>query len=170
MNFEELIIRREAVRSFSNKKVEEEKLNKILEAGRVAPTAKNIQPIKMYVINTEKGNEKLDKATPCRYNALTSILVCGNKEEGWKNEKENYPSVEVDAAIVTTHMMLEATNLGVDNIWVRYFDTEILRKEFIIPDNLVPVALLNLGYKTEDYEGNPMHNVRKNIEDIVEYR
>lgn len=169
MNFEELIIKRESVRSFSNKKVEEEKLNKILNAGIMAPTAKNLQPIKIYAIKSSEGLEKIDKATRFRFNAQLCLLVCGDKNIAWVNDREYYPALEVDSAIVATHMMLEATNLGVDSLWVRLFDTETLRKEFNIKDNIVPVCLLNLGYRNEDYKGSPFHNKRKNIDDIVEY-
>lgn len=170
MNFEELILKRESVRKFSNNKVEEEKLDKILEAGRVAPTAKNLQPIKIYVIKSEDGLEKIDRASRFRYNAQLCLLVCGDKNTAWINDREYYPALEVDAAIVATHMMLEATNLGVDNIWVRYFNTETLREEFSIPDNIVPVCLLNLGYRSDDYKQNPLHIKRKNIDDLIEYK
>ena len=169
MNFEELILKRESVRSFSDKEVEEYKLTKILEAGRIAPTAKNLQPIKIYVINTKDRLKDLDEATKCRYNAQTSLIVCGDKNLEWKNNREFYPSLEVDCSIVATHMMLEATNLGVDSIWVRLFDTNILREKFNIPQNIVPVCLLNLGYRAPEYKTNPLHTTRKSIEEIVEY-
>ena len=76
----------------------------------------------------------------------------------------------MDSCIVATHIMLEATNLGIDNIWIEAFDENILRKEFNIPEELVPVCLLPLGYKAEDCPMNPLHNIRKSIEDIVEYK
>ena len=71
---------------------------------------------------------------------------------------------------VATHIMLETTNLGVDNIWIEAFDGKILREEFNISNELVPVCLLPLGYKAEDCLMNPLHNIRKSIEDIVEYK
>ena len=76
----------------------------------------------------------------------------------------------MDSCIVATHMMLEATNLGVDNIWIEAFDEKILKEEFDIPNELTPVCLLPLGYRTVDCPINPLHNKRKNIEDIVEYK
>ena len=66
--------------------------------------------------------------------------------------------------------MLEATNLGVDNIWVEAFDENILREEFNIPNELTPVLLMPLGYKSEDCPINPMHDKRKTIESLVEYK
>jgi len=67
-------------------------------------------------------------------------------------------------------MMLEATNIGVDNIWVESFDEKILREEFNIPDELTPVLLMPLGYKAEDCPINPLHDKRKSLEELVEYK
>jgi nitroreductase len=168
MEFEEIIRKRTSVRKFSDKDLEKEKLNKILEAGRLAPTAKNNQPFKIYVVNSEDGLAKIDNASRCRYGAKTVLIVCGNKEEAY--HKDDYSTYEMDSCIVATHMMLEATNIGVDNIWIESFDENILRDEFNIPSEYIPVCLLPLGYKAVDCPINPLHERRKNIEDIVEYR
>ena len=168
MSFEEIIRKRTAVRKFSDKKLEKEKLDKILEAGRLAPTAKNSQPIKIYVIKSEEGISNLDKATRCRYGASTVLIVCGNKEEAY--HKVEYSTYEMDSCIVATHMMLEATNVGVDNIWIESYDENILRKEFDIPNEYIPVCILPLGYKIDDCPINPMHDKRKSIDELVEYK
>lgn len=168
MEFEEVIRKRTSVRKFSDRKLEKEKLDKILEAGRLAPTAKNNQPIKIYVVQSDEGIDKIDKATRCRYGAKTVLIICGNKEQSFK--KDDFTTYEMDSCIVATHIMLEATNLGVDNIWIEAFDGKILREEFNISSELVPVCLLPLGYKAEDCPMNPLHNIRKSIEDIVEYK
>ena len=76
----------------------------------------------------------------------------------------------MDSCIVATHMMLEATNIGVDNIWVESFDENILREEFDIPNKYTPFLLMSLGYKAEDCPMNPLHDRRKTIKDIVEYK
>ena len=73
----------------------------------------------------------------------------------------------MDASIVATHIMLEATNLGVDNIWIEMFDKQKLKNEFELDDNLEPICLIPLGYKADDYAGNPLHNQRKDLKDIV---
>lgn len=168
MEFEEVIRKRTAVRKFSDRKLEKEKLDKILEAGRLAPTAKNNQPIKIYFVQSDEGIDKIDKATRCRYGAKTVLIICGNKEQSFK--KDDFTTYEMDSCIVATHIMLEATNLGVDNIWIEAFDGKILREEFNISNELVPVCLLPLGYKAEDCPMNPLHNIRKSIKDIVEYK
>ena len=168
MEFENVIRKRTAVRKFSDKKLEQVKLDKILEAGRLAPTAKNSQPFKIYVVNSDEGLLKIDNASRCRYGAKTVLIICGNVEEAY--HKGNYSTYEMDCCIVATHMMLEATNIGVDNIWIESFDETILREEFNIPNDYVPVCLLPLGYKAADCPINPLHEKRKNIEDIVEYK
>ena len=167
MEFENVIRKRQATRKFSNQVVEKEKINNILEAGRIAPTAKNIQPIKIYVVESSEGLEKIDKASPCRYNAPIVLLICGDKEQAFS--KGEYSTYEMDSCIVATHMMLEATNQELDNIWVEMFDENILREEFSIPNNLVPVCLLPIGYRDENCPESPNHNRRKELEEIVEY-
>ena len=166
MEFEEVIRNRKSTRLFGSKKLEKEKLDLILEAGRLAPTAKNNQPIKIYVVQSEEGLKSIDKASICRYKASTVLIVCGDKEKSY--QKNGMPIYVVDASIVGTHMMLEATNVGVDSIWIELFDEEVLRKEFDIPDNLVPVLMMPLGYKAKLCPPSPFHNKRKSIEDIVE--
>ena len=148
MEFEDIIRRRTSTRKFSTRKIEKEKLDKILEAGRLAPTAKNNQPIKIYVVESDEGLNKIDKASRCRYGAPTVLLICGNKDEAY--HKEEYSTYEMDASIVTTHM--------------------IIREEFNIPNELIPVCLLPLRYKEIDCPENPMHNKRKDISELVEYR
>lgn len=168
MEFEKVIKERKATRKFSDKKLEKAKLDKILEAGRLAPTAKNLQPFKIYVVESSEGIEKLDRATKCSYNAPVVLVVCGDKEKSYV--KDGAPIYQMDASIVTTHMMLEATNLGVDNIWIELFDGDVLREEFSIPDNLIPVCLLPIGYKSKLCPPSPFHKIRKNINDLVEYK
>ena len=168
MEFEEIIRKRTSVRKFSDRKLEKEKLEKILEAGRLAPTAKNNQPIKIYVVESKDGVEKIDKASRCRYGAKTILIICGNSLDAY--HKENYDTAEMDSCIVATHMMLEATYLNVDNIWVESFDENILREELNIPNEYTPFLLMPLGYKAEDCPINPLHGKRKTLEELVEYK
>lgn len=166
-DFEKIIRKRTATRKFKTDKVPQEKLKKILEAGRLAPTAKNLQPQKIIVVQSEEGLKKVDKVSPCRFEAPTVLIVCSNKSIAWT--KKNYSSYETDACIVATHMMLEATNVGIDNIWIEMFDNEELKKEFNLEENIEPICLLPLGYASDDYKGNPLHNKRKELSELVEY-
>jgi len=166
MEFEKVIRERHATRKFQNKVVERDKLESILEAGRLALTAKNNQPIKIIVV--EKEIDKIDLASPCRYGAPTVLLVCGDKEKAF--QKGDHSTFEMDACIVATHMMLEATNQGISNIWVEMFDEKVLRENFSLRENLVPVCLIPIGYEEENLPVNPNHLNRKPLEEIVEYR
>lgn len=166
-DFETVIRNRTATRKFKSQKIENEKITKILEAGRLAPTAKNQQPQKIYVASSNEALEKIDKITPCRYGAPTVLIVCSDKNIAWT--KDNYSTYEMDACIVATHMMLEATNIGIDNIWVEMFDNQELKKEFELEDNIEPICLIPIGYKADDYNGNPLHDKRKDLNDIVEF-
>lgn len=113
MTFLELAKERYSVRKFSGKKVEDDKLDLILEAGRIAPTAKNFQPQKTLVVRSEEGIKTLNEQTPCVYGATTALIVCGDTKTAWVNEQDGHNSVFEDASIVATHMMLEAWELGV---------------------------------------------------------
>ena len=168
MEFEKVIRERKSTRLFNKTKVEQEKLDQILEAGRLAPTAKNNQPFKVYVINSEEGIKKLDQATPCRYGASTVLLVCGDTEKAFV--KNGFPIYVMDASIVATHMMLEATNIGVDNIWIEMFDGKKIKELYDIPSDLEPVCLLPIGYKSKLCPPSPMHKIRKSMDKIVEYK
>ena len=165
MDFEEIIRKRTAVRSFKNEKVNKELINKILDAGRVAPTAKNQQPQKIYVIETEESLSKINDASPCIYGAQTVLLVCSDRNIAFN--KGDYSTYEMDACIVATHMMLEATNIGVDNIWVEMFDSNKIKESFNIKEE--PICLIPIGYKTEDCPKNPMHEIRKALSETVEF-
>ena len=166
-DFETVIQTRTSTRKFKDKKIEEEKINKILEAGRIAPTAKNLQPQKIYVASSKEALEKIDKVSPCRYNAPVVLIVCSDKSVAFN--KDGYSTYEMDASIVATHMMLEATNLGVDNIWIEMFDKKELKKEFNLEDNIEPICLIPIGYQSDDYQGNPLHNQRKDLKETTEF-
>ena len=166
-DFETVIKTRTATRKFKDKLVEDEKINKILEAGRLAPTAKNFQPQKIYVAKSKEALEKIDKVSPCRYNAPTVLIVCSDKSIAWA--KDDYSTYEMDACIVATHMMLEATNIGIDNICIEMFDKVALKQEFNLSDNIEPICLIPIGYKTDDCPVNPMHNKRKDLSETVKF-
>ncbi len=166
-DFETVIRNRISTRKFKDKKIEIEKINKILEAGRLAPTAKNLQPQKIYVANSKEAIDKIDLVSPCRYGAPTVLIVCSDKDIAWKKEDDS--TYEMDACIVATHMMLEATNLGIDNIWIKMFNKQELKKQFELQENIEPICLIPIGYKADDYTGSPMHLKRKDVTEIAKF-
>lgn len=160
MDFLELAKERYSVRNFSDKKVETEKVDLILEAAKLAPTACNNQPQRLLVLNSEENLNKLKNCTPYHFNAPLAILICYDKNESWKRRYDNKDGGEIDASIVTTHMMLEITNLGLGTTWVGHFDPQAMVSTFNIPENLIPVALLPIGYPSETSAPSPMHEKR----------
>lgn len=163
--FEEVLRNRYSCRKFKDDMVPEESIKKILEMGRLAPTAKNKQPFHIYVVTKVEGLAKIDEVSPCRYNAPLVFIVCASHDEAWSDGVSN--SFEMDASIVATHMLLEASNIGVDNIWVEMFDRKKTKEVFNIPEGLMPVILLPMGYS--DTSASPMHNTRKTVEELVTF-
>ena len=148
---------RYSVRKFKDQIVEKEKLDLILEAGRIAPTACNYQPQRILVIKDAEAMEKLKQCTSCHFDAPVALMVCYDKTTCWKNKTNGTIGGDVDASIVTTHMMLEAAELGLATTWVGAFTHQKARELFCIPDFLVPVALLPIGYPADDVEPHPWH-------------
>ncbi|AGK98430.1 nitroreductase family protein [Clostridium pasteurianum] len=167
MDFLQLAKTRYSVRKYENKKVEEEKLEKILEAGRIAPTGANTQPQKLIVITKEEGLAKLKKGANV-YGAPTAIIVCEDHDVSWKRPFDNKDIAETDVSIISTHMVLQATELGLGTIWVCYFDPKIIREEFNIPDNVEAVNIIGIGYAAGEPASPDRHDVaRKPLEKIV---
>ena len=168
-DFLKLAEKRYSVRKFINKPLEQDMIDKILQAGMVAPTGCNYQPQRILVINSEESIQKLRKCTKCHFDAPTAMLICYNKDECWVRKYDGKTCGVADACIVTTHMMLEAEDLGIGTTWVMHFDPAAMRCEFEIPDNIEPVALLVMGYPAEDCEPSHLHSEFRPIEEIVVY-
>ena len=169
MDFLKLVADRYSVRQFTGEVIEQDIINKILKAGHLAPTACNCQPQRILVINSTEGISKLRKCTVCHFNAPMAMLICYDINECWRREYDGKSSGDIDASIVTTHMMLEASALGVGSTWVMHFIPEAVREEFALPDNIEPVALLMMGYPSEDAKPFPGHTKFKPLEDMVAY-
>jgi len=169
MDFLKLAAERYSVRSFKNHHLEKEVIDSILEAAHLAPTGCNNQPQRILVINTDQAIEKLQKCTRSHFGAPTAMLVCYNKEETWKRPYDGAMSAPVDAAIVTTHMMLQAHSIGVGCCWVMHFNPAAIREEFKIPQNIEPLALLVMGYPEDDAKPHKFHLESRPLDDIVFY-
>lgn len=167
MEFEKIIKDRCSVRKFSNKKVEEEKINKIVEAGILAPTACNKQPQRFIVLKTKEELDKLQKCKFSHFNEQLAIIVCYDSTLCWVREEDNHLSGEIDAAISATHMMLECTNLGLGSTWIMHYIPEAVREEFNLGDTIVPICILVIGYPDPSFIPSPMHGNRKNKEDFI---
>ena len=170
MNFLQLAKnQRYSVRKFKDQPVDKEKLDLILEAGRIAPTACNYQPQRILVIEDAVAHEKLKQCTSWYFGAPVVLLVCYDKTTVWKNKTNGTVGGDVDVSIVTTHMMLQAAELGLGTTWVGGFNHQKARELFHIPDYLVPVAMLPIGYPADDVEPHPWHFKRFDMEHTVFY-
>ena len=168
MTFQELSHARYSVRSFQDRPIEEEHLNLILEAGRVAPTACNFQPQKIYVAKSAEAREKLASVCRCTFGAPVILVVCYDRERDWKNKlMPGYESGETDAAIVCTHMMLQAFELGIGSCWVGYFNPQVVAETLGLPENITVSALLPMGYPAENAEPLPLHEQVREFGDTI---
>ena len=170
MELLKLMSDRYTCRRYSEENIKEEDLNKILEAGRVAPTAHNEQPQRIYVVKSEEGKAKLMKDFKFDFKA-PCYLVCGyNEEEAWKNPLDNNKdSGEVDISIVMTHIMLMAEELGLSTCWIGYIEPEAIRKNLGIPENIKIIGAMTLGYHKEGSMPSKSHTIRRNNEDLIKF-
>ena len=169
-SFYELAAERYSVRKYSDKPIEEEKLNKILEVANLAPTAHNNQPQKIYVLQSEEALAKINELSPCIFGAKTVFLIAYDTEKEWVNTMEEGIRAGVeDASIVATHMMLEAWELGIGSCWVNMFPNTQTAKAFGLPENIKPVLLLPMGYPREDAHPASLHTKYPEKDTMVEY-
>ena len=158
-----------SVREYSQKEIEPEKISKLLRVAQLSPTAANKPPQKIYIITKEEDKKKLTPVTKYTFNAPMFFLICCDKNIAWKHRTEDIYSTEIDGSIVADNIILEAHDLGLGSVIVRSFQTQKLKDLFNIPENMVPVALLPLGYPKEGTKPSESHFKRKNIEEMVEY-
>jgi len=178
MDFIDISKRRVTTRQFDPRPVEQEKLDKILEAGRFAPTAVNAQPQRILVLNTpeslakvrefctfgyDKKYAELTKECDDRahghnvyyYGAPLVLFVCWDKTACWRHPQSGEPSGATDATIVSTHMMLEAASIGLGTVWISYFDKAKARELLRLPDSWEINNMIYIGYPAADFTPNP---------------
>lgn len=169
MEFTEVVKNRYSCKKYDGKQISEEQLDAVLQAGRLAPTAKNLQGQRIYVVQSAEGLAKIDELTPCRYGAPTVLVVAFDKNSVFVYPGEEVNSGVEDASIVATHMMLAATNTGVDSCWLNFFDPAAVAKAFDLPENEQVLMLLDLGFAAKGFAPLPNHTSRKPLEETVKY-
>ncbi|MGN0902494.1 MAG: nitroreductase family protein [Succinivibrio sp.] len=137
--------KRFSARNYKNKEISDEVLSRILEAGRIAPTAANLQPCRVMVIKSKEALSKLNHGANT-YNAPVALLVLSDTSRTWKRPFDGKLCTDIDASIITTHMMLQATDEGLGSVWICYFKKDVICQEFNLPDGIEPVNILALGY------------------------
>jgi len=166
MDFLELAKNRYSERSFDSKPLEEKKLYKILEAGRIAPTACNNQPQRFYILKSKEALKKASELT-YTYNAPIVVLVCYLNADAWHSPFDGFCSGDMDCSIAASSMMFEAEDLGVHSIWLRGFDAGKVQEAFDLPAGTVPSLMLALGYPTEKSKPHKLHGEREPMEEFV---
>lgn len=167
MHFLELAKKRCSTRNYTEQKVEPEKLAQILEAARVAPTGVNAQAFRLLVIQDEENLKKLEDAAKF-YNAPLAIVICADVENCWHRSFDGKVISDIDASIVSTHMVLQATELGLASLWICRFKADVLREQFGIPEGFEPVNLTVFGYPGEPLKSAERHDTdRKPLSELV---
>jgi nitroreductase len=167
--FLELAHDRYSVRKISSRPVEEEKIEKIIEAGIVAPTATNAQPIRIFVLKSQEAKELLMKATsfPFVKSAPVNIVVGSCEGEAWVRPFDGKNYADVDASIVATHIMMEIHDLGLGSTWCGFFDPEKMKEEFPEMKGCELIALFPVGYPEEDSVPARKHTEYRDREELV---
>ncbi len=169
MEFREVIQNRYSCKKYSDRPVEKEKLEAILNAGRLAPTAKNLQEQHVYVVQSAEALAKVDSVTPCRYGAPTVLVVAFDRNNVFTYPGGKRDSGVEDATIVATHMILAAANEGVDSCWVNFLDPEKLAEALSLPENEEILMVMDLGYAAEGAGPLANHASRKALDETVSW-
>lgn len=170
MDFKELIKARYSCKKYDGKQISNDQLQAILEAGRLAPTAKNLQEQHIYVMQSEEALATIDEVTPCRYGAPTVLVVAFDAEDVYVYPGEQRDSGIEDASIVATHMLLAAKDVGVDSCWINRFNPAELKEKLGLPENEEILMLMDLGYAAEGAGPLANHDKRKSLDETVTYR
>lgn len=169
-DFLNLARKRYSVRKFQSAPVEQEKIDRILAAASLAPTACNNQPQKIYVVTSEAARKALAETTPCTFHAPVVFVIGYDKSRSAKGMiYDGYDFGNTDAAIVCTHMMLEATAQGLGTCWVGYFNEEKVKAALGIPEEICIRNLLPTGYAAEDSAPSDRHAASREAGEMVAY-
>ncbi len=167
MEFNTVLQRRYSCRSFLANPVEQEKVDRILEAGRIAPTAVNKQPVHVWAVSCPETLEAIKGVTRSNYGAPLILAVGCRPADAWVRRYDGKNGAEVDASIVATYLMLAAENEGLATLWVGSFDPVLLKGILPGSDGYELVAMINVGYPSEGSAPSAMHESRVAMEAFV---
>lgn len=167
MEYSELIAKRYSVRAYRPDPVEDGKLQAVLDAARLAPTAANRQPIQLVVMRTAGSEAEIGKIyrRPWFVQAPLVIAVCAISSQAWVRESDRFNARLIDAAIVADHLILAAANLGLGTCWIAAFNVEAARSVLQLPAEAEPVIFTPLGYPADQ----PGPKIRKPLAELVRY-
>lgn len=171
MDFINFVSKRYSVRNYDPlRKVEKDKLLRILEAGRMAPSAANRQPWKVLVVQSPENLKRIQSAYPANWfaNASTVLVVKGRPDEAWIRKADGYNAIETDLTILMDHLILAAHAEGLSTCWIAAFDKQKLIEALQLTDAEVVFAITPLGYPVEG-ETATRPKSRKSLDEIVEW-
>lgn len=169
MSFQALAKARWSVRSFQDKSIPEDVMQLILKAGHVAPTARNSQPQRIFVVKSPEARKKLASVCPCTFDAPVILVIGYDTERVCQSRLQpghNYG--QIDTSIVGTHMMLQAWDLGIGSCWVGYFNADQVREALGLPETVQVCSLLPMGYPAEDAKPAAFHSQFRPMAETVE--
>ncbi len=169
MEFTEVIRKRYSCKRYTGEAVPEKALEAVLEAGRLAPTAKNLQEQRIYALRSPEALAKADSVTPCRYGAPVVLVVAYDRNNVFTYPGGTRDSGAEDMAIVACHMMLAAADQGLGSCWVNFFDPRKAAEALGLPDNEEVVLMLDLGYPGEGGGPLPNNSKRKPLSETVTF-
>lgn len=167
--FSDLAKSRYSSRKYLNKAVEKEKIIKVLDAARIAPTAANLQPFCFYVYQSAAELDKIRKVYHRAWykEAPVVIVACSNHEKSWVRSSDGKDHADIDIAIAIDHMTLQAAELGLATCWICNFDVLACREVMQLPGHIEPVALLPLAYPADKADLDRFEGARKKLDDLV---
>ena len=167
MEFSELIKKRYSVRAYKPDPVEEDKLQRVLDAARLAPTAANRQPFQLIVIHTAGREAELKRIYGRDWFVQPPLIICacGVPDRGWVRRDDGKSYVDVDVAIAMDHLILEAANLGLGTCWIAAFNPEAAREVLELPDDVEPIVFTPLGYAADELG----EKKRKPLDELVRH-
>lgn len=169
MTFSQLAKERFSCRKFKPNKVEQDKIDTILNAAVVAPTAVNKQPQRILVLTDDDKLKSLKDCTRFDFDAPLCFVICAQRDCAWTRRYDDKSSYETDAAIITTHMMLQAQDIGLGTTWVMSFNPIKAREILNIPDDYEILYFLPTGYPAEDVQINALHDTFIDMDEMVKY-
>ena len=171
MDFLDLAKLRFSSRSYLKKKVEDEKLLKVLEAGRIAPSAANRQPWHFVVVKDKKRLKELSGLYHREWfnDAQVYIFMCGDKSKSWLRSSDSKNHLDIDVAIAADHITLQATELGLATCWICNFYVEQTKRMLNLPENIEPIAILTLAYPADKADIERHDKQRKPLDEIIHW-
>lgn len=167
MDFKDLAKKRFSCRAFSEKKVDPELIMSVIDTARLAPTAVNNQPYKIWYLKSEEALSNVESVTKCTFGAEHFLVVGGAPDKAWIRPSDSKNFADVDASIIATHIMFAVEDSGLSTTWVGWFNDVALKELYPEMADYELVAIFPIGYAAEDSKPSPRHFLYKDIDEVV---